>query len=142
MLAGTREKERNHDKGGRHRRTSSQGGGSIGSMLSPVSPGGNRRASIEAGRDSVSGFEVHLAVHHSRRTRHRRWSAITTTRRLCCCSAYTDAHLALSNPLHFTPECARFTGTLATRVKTGEEDNQTILRLKSLKLMYVGGPRA
>ena len=139
VLAGTREKERNHDKGGRHRRTSSQGG-SIGSMVSPVSPGAAaRRISIE-GRESLSTFEVQSPSIMSPYAPSALVGYNNNAPLALLQPPYTDAHLALSNPLHFTAECARFTLTLAQRVKAGEEDAQTVLRLKSLKLMYVGGP--
>ena len=135
VLAGTREKERNHDKGGRHRRTSSQGGSSIASLLSPISPSGARR-SIEGGRDSISGLEAQSpsVMSPSPLMGYNSNAPLALLQ-----PPYTDSHLALSNPLHFTAECARFTLTLATMVKPGEEDNQTVLRLKGLKLMYVGG---
>ena len=137
VLAGTREKERNHDRGGRHRRTSSQGGGSVGSIASPVSPGG-RRISME-GRESMSTVDPSPSIlppyAASPLVGYNNNAPL-----LLLDSPYTDPHLALSNPLHFTAECARFTLTLAQRVKAGEEDAQTTLRLKSLKLMYVGGP--
>ena len=140
VLAGTRDKERNHDKG-RHRRTSSQGGGSVGSIVSPLSPnGGGRRGSVEGRESSFSAFEMHSPSIQSPYAPSTVAGYANHAPLQLLQPPFTDAHLALSNPLHYTAESARFTLTLAQRVKQGEEDNQTVLRLKSLKLMYVGGP--
>ena len=137
VLAGTRDKERNHDKRGRHRRTSSVNG-SVAGML-PLSPNG-RRVSAE-GRESVSALgEIHSPSIMSPYSPSIVAGYSSHAPLQLLPSPFTDAHLALSNPLHFTAECARFTLTLAQRTKPGEDDKLTVLKLKGLKLMFVGGP--
>ena len=123
VLAGTREKERNPGK----RRTRSMGGSVD---FSPMSPSvrrlsvGEERGSVAADPQSPSPLPFAGAAAGSLQL---------------LPSPYTNPSYALSNDLHFTAEAARFTLTLLTLTPPPLPTTSS-LKLKSLALMYIGGP--
>ena len=126
VLAGTREKDRNPAK----RRTRSMSGSVDG--LSPMSPSGRRvsavedRGSLTGDPQSPSPMPLSPGVGGG--------GALQLL-----ASPYSNPAYALSNPLHFTAEAARFTLTLLT-LTPPPSPTTTSLKLKSLSLMYIGGP--